>query len=78
MDPEEVTDPTNALQAPTESVPLPTKKEVIPEETMQSMQKLWRVFDMKKTGSVSIAQLKGILGALDFHMNNKELAIVTK
>jgi Ca2+-binding EF-hand superfamily protein len=39
---------------------------------------LWRVFDLKKTGKVDIKELQRIMGALDFHLNPKELALVRK
>lgn len=45
------------------------KKEVIPEETLQDMQNLWNVFDMKKTDRVDISKLKTILKALDFNLD---------
>lgn len=75
MDPEEVTDPVETIPEPE---PVAVKKAVIPEETMQCMQKLWRVYDMKKTGVISIQKLQSMLAALDFHLNSKELAIVSK
>jgi Ca2+-binding EF-hand superfamily protein len=33
---------------------------------------------MKKTGVISVSKLKSMLAALDFHLNSKELAIITK
>lgn len=54
------------------------KKSNIPEETLQDMQKLWRVFDLKKLNKVDISQLKRIMSALDFHLDPKELALVRK
>lgn len=42
------------------------------------MQNLWRVFDLKKTGKVDIKELKRVMGALDFQLGAKELALVKK
>lgn len=42
------------------------------------MKNLWNVFDRKKTDRVNISELKKIMRALDFDLNEKELAVVRK
>jgi len=83
MDGEQPIDPDATAQDP--NVPIeevepviPEKKSNIPEETLQDVKNLWRVFDMKKTDKVDIKELKRIMGALDFHLEPKELALVRK
>ena len=40
------------------------------------MQNVWNVFDMQKTHSVEIRHLRTIMRALDFDLEDEELAIV--
>lgn len=78
MDGEPVQDPPteNAEVKPVEEPVEEEKKEVIPEETLQDMQNLWRVFDRKNTDQIDISQLRKIMKALDFDLNPKELELV--
>ena len=52
--------------------------EIIPPEVLQDMNNLWHVFDMQKTSSVEISHLRTIMRALDFDLNEEELAVVRK
>ena len=61
-----------------EPAPVEEKKEIIPEEILEDMKKLWRVFDKMKTDKVNISNLKAIMRALDFDLDPKELALVRK
>lgn len=56
----------------------PPKEEVIPEEILENMENLWKVFDMQNTSQVAISELRVIMRALDFDLNAEELAQVRK
>ena len=41
------------------------------------MQNVWNVFDLTKTHSIEIKHLRTIMRALDFNLNDDELAVVS-
>jgi len=72
-----------------DDVPPEPKKEVIPEEVMESMKQLWNVFAKRSADKnpeknleltdkvVDIKYLKMIMRALDFALDIKELELCT-
>jgi len=52
--------------------------ELIPEETMADMKKLWSVFSMETQDRVPIKDLRVLMRALDLDLNQKDLADVRK
>ena len=50
--------------------------EIIPPEILQDMLNVWSVFDLNKTHSVEIKNLRTIMRALDFDLDPDELALV--
>lgn len=58
--------------------PIEPPKELIPEEILEDMKNLWAVFDMENTDRVSISELRVIMRALDFDLNQQELDLCRK
>ena len=53
-------------------------EEIIPSETMESIMNVWNVFDLQKTHSIEIKHLRTIMRALDFQLNDEEMAVMRK
>ena len=74
--------PAGGLQLGEDGLPIPVEEnkeeEIIPPEVLQDMQNVWFVFDMKNQHSVEIKHLRTIMRALDFDLNEEELAYVRK
>ena len=49
------------------------KEELLPEEILEDMQNLWSVFEMGETNEVPISELRVIMRALDFDLNEEDL-----
>lgn len=56
----------------------PPKEEVIPEEILENMNNLWKVFAVEDQNKVPIGELRVLMRALDFDLNPEELAQVRK
>ena len=54
------------------------KEETIPEEIFQDMKNIFDVFDMQDTKAVPIKELRTIMRALDFDVDNAELELIRK
>ena len=52
--------------------------EIIPPEILQDMKNVWDVFDMNKTHSVDISNLRTILRALDFDEDDDVIEVIRK
>ena len=67
-------DPATAVEGGDPNAnPEEPKPELIPEEILEDMQNLWSVFEMGETNEVPISELRVIMRALDFDLNDEDL-----